>query len=448
MYYRTGLLNALGNVVWAVFYMLALLLLTFRLEKRPYFKIKVPITIVIELLIVALLGWGFFELGKVLPPGQLTSSFVRLINYTLIVFVCAVPLLFCCHINFKEFVFFAIAAFSLEHIGRCVLGMARYVFKIPFFWGAYGYMLTDLLVISGIELLIFFTGLNKQLKKYRQDIPIDRRILIVALLNYAACLILPSFDSISLDGQTNQFVTTIICNLYSILTCSICLFLQVNIFISIRLKQEKVLLDVVVKQQNEQKALSAENVDYLNEKLHDIRKQLNLLEQNNEVSNENKPVLDNIRRELSLFDTLAKTGNPAIDSIITSNYLIAVKNDIDFTYFVDGSCLNFMKTEDTMALFNNLISNAIEASENEQKGNKVIHLKVYQEKQMVLIDIRNYCSEEPMFKNGLPVTDKDSRYHGFGMKSIKRIVDKYNGEINISWKDNFFNVKALFAIYK
>ena len=447
MYYRTGFENALGNVVWAVFYLLALTLLTFRLEKRPHFKIKAPLTIIAELIIVGLMGWGFFELFKVLPRNQFITASIRMINYTLIVVVCAVPLFFCSYARVKEFVFFAVGAFSLEHIGRCLLGIIRYVFKIPYFWGSYGYMLIDLLFISGVELAIFFLSLNKQLRKYRQDIRIDRRVLIVALLNFVVCSILPSLDSNTLDGQTNQFVTLIICNTYSIFSCSLCLFLQVNIFISMRLKQEKALLDIVIKQQNEQRALNAENIDYFNEKLHDIRKQVNLLEKSNEISNENKPLLDNIRKELSLFDTLVKTGNPAIDSIITSNYIIAVENDIDFTYFIDGSCLNFMKTEDTMALFNNLISNAIEASDNEEKGNRVVHLKVYKENRMALIDIRNYCSEEPVFKNGFPVTDKDSRYHGFGMRSIKRIVNRYKGEINIRWKDNYFNVKVLFAIY-
>ena len=447
MYYRTGFQNALGNVVWAVFYLLALALSTFRLEKRPHFWLKAFITVTVELVAVALMGWGFFELLKVIPQNQFVNAFVRMVNYTLIVVICAVPLFFCSYASVKEFVFFAVGAFSLEHIGRCLIGMIRYIFKIPYFWGAYGYMLVDLLFISGVELAIFFAMLNKHLKKYRQDIPIDPRVLLVAFLNFIVCLILPSFDSISLDGQTNQFVTTIICNLYSIFSCSLCLFLQVNIFISARLKQEKRLLDIVIRQQNEQRTISAENIDFLNEKLHDIKKQVSLLEQSAEISNENKPLLDNIRKELSLFDTLAKTGNPAIDSVITSNYLIAVKNDIDFTYFIDGSCLNFMKAEDTMALFNNLISNAIEASENEEKGNKVVHLKVYKEKQMAFIDIRNYCSEEPTFKDGFPVTDKNTKYHGFGMKSIKRIVNKYDGEINISWKDNYFNVKVLFAIY-
>ena len=42
------------------------------------------------------------------------------------------------------------------------------------------------------------------------------------------------------------------------------------------------------------------------------------------------------------------------------------------------------------------------------------------------LHIENYCEDELEFRNGLPVSTKgDDNYHGFGMKSIQYVVEKY-----------------------
>ena len=43
-----------------------------------------------------------------------------------------------------------------------------------------------------------------------------------------------------------------------------------------------------------------------------------------------------------------------------------------------------------------------------------------------------------MFENGMPVTDKDKNFHGFGMKSMLRIVEQYGGALNVTATDELF----------
>ena len=103
-----------------------------------------------------------------------------------------------------------------------------------------------------------------------------------------------------------------------------------------------------------------------------------------------------------------------------------------------------MDSDDLIALFDNLLSNAFEAATNEKKENRLIHLQVKNEKQMTMVVVRNYSSIEPKFKEGMPVTSKDKTYHGYGVKSVKRIVEKYNGEVNFSYNNNFFMCRIIF----
>ena len=61
--------------------------------------------------------------------------------------------------------------------------------------------------------------------------------------------------------------------------------------------------------------------------------------------------------------------------------------------------------------------------------------------------VDNYCSEQLTFEDGLPVTSKkDKAYHGFGVKSIKYIVDKYKGDILMQAVEQRFQVDILFYL--
>ena len=47
------------------------------------------------------------------------------------------------------------------------------------------------------------------------------------------------------------------------------------------------------------------------------------------------------------------------------------------------------------------------------------------------------------------ITTKDNKdFHGFGMKSIKMIVDKYHGDMNITKRNDIFSLNILFASNK
>ena len=49
--------------------------------------------------------------------------------------------------------------------------------------------------------------------------------------------------------------------------------------------------------------------------------------------------------------------------------------------------------------------------------------------------------------DGLPITTKeDSSYHGYGVKSIYLIVDKYNGNVSFKEKNNMFSLNILIPL--
>ena len=85
----------------------------------------------------------------------------------------------------------------------------------------------------------------------------------------------------------------------------------------------------------------------------------------------------------------------------------------------------------------NLLSNAIEAAENSES--KMVELSVVKKEQQncILISMVNSCDMAPIKDaNGNFETGKDkSKGHGYGTKSIARVIQKYNGEADMRYDE-------------
>jgi hypothetical protein len=49
--------------------------------------------------------------------------------------------------------------------------------------------------------------------------------------------------------------------------------------------------------------------------------------------------------------------------------------------------------------------------------------------------------------DGLPETTKeDKHYHGFGVKSIRYITEKYGGDMSVTMEDGVFSLDLIFSL--
>ena len=179
---------------------------------------------------------------------------------------------------------------------------------------------------------------------------------------------------------------------------------------------------------------------------HDLKHQINLLKTQSYASaGKSTSYLEKMEREIRVYETQNKTGNPILDAVLTNKALLCQNKEIELKFIVDGDALSFMDDMDVSALFGNMLDNAIESAQKQQeKQKRLIWLYVTREKQFVRIRTENYCDEKIQFKNGMPVTTKkDRRLHGYGMKSIKSTVEKYNGSVVAAQENNWFELKIL-----
>ncbi len=184
-----------------------------------------------------------------------------------------------------------------------------------------------------------------------------------------------------------------------------------------------------------------DSIDFINVKYHDLKHQIAGLRA--EMSDEKRSAwIDQMEAELQTYRPEMQTGNNVLDTIIAGKMMTCQSNGVKLTCVADGKLLGFMHVRDICTIFGNALDNAIESVVMLPDPEKrLVHLTVSEKKNFVLIQVSNYCEQEIRFKDGLPVTTKkDYKNHGFGVKSIRYAVDKYNGTTSCELKNKWFEL--------
>ena len=92
---------------------------------------------------------------------------------------------------------------------------------------------------------------------------------------------------------------------------------------------------------------------------------------------------------------------------------------------------------------NNALSNAVEAVQGVPQGKRFISLTMQRDADMLSIHMENPYAGTVEMRDGLPQTQNDQDYHGFGMRSMQRITEKYNGSLTVQPKEGLFLLDIL-----
>jgi hypothetical protein len=206
------------------------------------------------------------------------------------------------------------------------------------------------------------------------------------------------------------------------------------------------LQDMLEMQYNNYEILK-QSVDVVNQKYHDLKHQIALLKEG-AAEGTSMAYLEQMEQDIKAYEATNKTGNNALDTILTAKTLYCQNNWIELTSVAEGEALSFMEPMDIAALFGNILDNAIESvSKIERKERRLIHLAVVKQKGFLRIRAENCYEEAPKVDEGEIVTSKkDRQYHGFGIKSIKSTVKKYGGSTTIQMKKGWFELRILIPI--
>lgn len=402
-------------------------------ERKEHFWIRLAAALVVYFLLA--FGWmNFIES----IAGNTVFPYVFLyIGYAVLT---AVPVFFCFDIIPLEGVFVIAGGYATEHMIFALLRIFLYTVYgtlVTTGWQTFFYSYIVYILGSG-AVYYFIIRKNRGKDAFRKG---DVRIAVLAVILAVAAVAL----SVSYSYPTTEenVYNCLICPAYSFICCALILLMEYYVLRENHMKQEQEMMEQLLKMANAQQKTSKEAIDIINIKCHDLKHQLKAFAGMDDAADRSRYVKE-VQQAVSIYDATYHTGCEALDYVLREKTLLSEEYQVSFSCMADGTCLNFMNPTDIYALFGNALDNALESVIQEKEEERIVRLHIKKKGEMILIHVANRCSREIEFQDGMPVTDKpDKRYHGFGMKSMRYIAEKYHGEMYVKSDNGWFYLDIL-----
>ena len=187
--------------------------------------------------------------------------------------------------------------------------------------------------------------------------------------------------------------------------------------------------DLALKYQSEKEALLKESYEELRTLKHDLKHVL---------TSQIDP--DAISASLDQAFVPIETGYSYLDTIVNANYIRAIRLNIKFDTYIERIEKININENDLTILLTNILDNAIRHTE----GKKEILFEIYKKNGFLMIVCTNSMQHQILDKSGNIKINHSSK-NGYGVKSINKIVKKYDGSIKYSQSED--TLACSIAIY-
>lgn len=140
------------------------------------------------------------------------------------------------------------------------------------------------------------------------------------------------------------------------------------------------------------------------------------------------------------------TGSAVIDAVINRRLEVCVEKNIEMKCLIDTQFVSDNDV-DVSILLSNLLDNAIEGCSDTDFPQ--IELIVKRKKSLTYITVRNSIAGSVLDENPkLKTSKKDKSAHGYGIRSIKNIAEKYNGSVDFLEENGYFSTEIWLELEK
>lgn len=148
-----------------------------------------------------------------------------------------------------------------------------------------------------------------------------------------------------------------------------------------------------------------------------------------------------ILNKLNKMYTYVNVGNSLLNYILNHKLSNAKESGCEIKAEIENLAFSYMDSVDFSALLNNLLDNAIEGALSSEE--KKVEVQIVSQKGFDVITVKNSVAQSVLEHNAELISTKTEPGHGFGIKQVRSIVEKYNGMIDIYEKKNMFVVSIL-----
>lgn len=402
------------------------LLFCIRLPKRRWFWQRLLTASAVYLALPSVVPGGYF--ASFLSIGWFTFGF-------LVMLVLSGGLLWLCfRINVRQLIFYCCIAHTLQHMVHCLYRITCLAFPVSFAAGQ---------IFQLLYLVVTCVIVERMLRNHfggSETVDMQNNYLLSFAMVSTLLVYGISFWASAVERETVGL------HFFDFFSCLLLVIILLDLFRIRRAEREQIIMERLLRQEQEQHNISRATIDVINRKCHDLRHQIAALRHMNEEEQEKS--IGELEKAVMIYDSFPKTGNKDLDIVLTEKCLLAEKQHVTVRCIVDGEKLSFMALEDMYSLMGNALDNAIEAASAEEKeSRRIVTLYLAAKGNFLSIHVENPCAREPLFQDGFPITSKeDTDYHGYGMRSMCFLCEKYGGVLTTEWEDGIFLLNMLFPI--
>lgn len=239
-----------------------------------------------------------------------------------------------------------------------------------------------------------------------------------------------------------------------IIACSLIMFINIFFFIlfdRLRMSEKLKYENAILRNQDEYYMRLQENAKETYEKVriikHDFQYKLLYLkskieENDNGLQQEVMSEIDKMMEDFILDGNFEYTKNKKLNRIL--NYKLFSIKDIEVDIKVNIPEDTDIDEVSLYVILGNLIDNAVRNFDNSLSKQNNIVIRIIDDNENLFIKISNPYAKKLRIRNGLPLTDKsDTLSHGFGLKSVKELVESKNGYFKMDMDNDIFCLEIL-----
>ena len=204
-----------------------------------------------------------------------------------------------------------------------------------------------------------------------------------------------------------------------------------------QLELEKKMLDLQIKEQQENSLLLASHQQLLSRQRHDLRHHLAVISQLAQGNEQLQTYLGHLSDQIPQAKERFSENN-VINALITHYHSICEQNHIEFTvHLVIPEKSDPVLDSDLCVIFANLLENAVEACNRMENGKKFIRINSTLQYDMLIITMDNSFNGVIHINNSRYLSLKRDDY-GIGIASIQSVARKHQGDAEFTTQDQVF----------
>lgn len=374
---------------------------------------------------------GFYPSFDLLYIGD---QIYRLFKYIILFSVSAAYMAFCFKVKAVALISACTSGYALQHLSYRLMSI---VAMIPVLGGMDMGLRSHIfeLIVFPVTYALAWVFFGRMAAKYEFYNNTDIRLVFVSVFTLIVCLVINRFTRLWGDDGVNVGNA-----LYGIACCLLILFINYNLHAFNIYRTKSKMMERISYEERRQFEASRQTREQLNVKFHDLKHIVSLLSTG---GGNNAEVLSQYKKIIEEYDGEVRTGNETLDIIVNEKAYICRNKGITLTFMGDGKQLSFVNQFDLYSLFGNILDNAIEAADGVGgQSKKLISVTVEERSGFIAISEKNYFSGKLNIADGeLRTTKADEKgLHGYGVRSIKLITQKYGGNVRVSAKDDIFTI--------